>query len=167
MWLNEILVHKMCVSTIVACLLTINVTAQQDKSVELQQPTDPHAHQTEHEDSHPATGWHFMHDGVAFLTVNYQTTPRGATEFVSQNWWMGMGSRSVGLSRVCSAGSPRPCVGTAIANSSRPVKSTKANPSQTISIPTILSCSWPPSGTDPCRPEPESPLREDPSGRPL
>ena len=98
MWLNEILVRKMCVSTIVACLLTVNVTAQQDKPVELQQPTDPHAHQTEHEDSHPSGDWHFMHDGVAFLTVNHQPTPRGATEFVSQNWWMGMGSRSVGNS---------------------------------------------------------------------
>ncbi len=98
MWLNENLVRRMYVSTIVACLLTINVTAQQDKPVELQQPEDPHAHQTEHEDSHPSGDWHFMHDGVAFLTVNHQTTPRGATEFVSQNWWMGMGSRSVGNS---------------------------------------------------------------------
>ena len=37
-----------------------------------------------------------MQDGVIFLTLNDQPKPRGVTEFVSQNWWMGMGSRAVG-----------------------------------------------------------------------
>ena len=37
-----------------------------------------------------------MHDGVAFLTVNRQAPPRGKTELVSQNWWMGMGRRPIG-----------------------------------------------------------------------
>ena len=35
-----------------------------------------------------------MQDGVAFLTFNRQAKPRGATEFVSQSWWMGMASRT-------------------------------------------------------------------------
>jgi len=34
--------------------------------------------------------WHFMQDGVAFLTFNHQGGPRGGDEFGSQNWWMGM-----------------------------------------------------------------------------
>ena len=37
-----------------------------------------------------------MQDGVVFLTLNDQPKPRGVKEFVSQNWWMGMGSRAVG-----------------------------------------------------------------------
>ena len=37
-----------------------------------------------------------MQDGVVFLTSNRQGKPRGVTELVSQNWWMGMGSRAVG-----------------------------------------------------------------------
>ena len=37
-----------------------------------------------------------MQDGVVFLTFNRQARPRGDTEFVSQNWWMGMGRRAVG-----------------------------------------------------------------------
>ena len=93
---NNILVGTMCVFAIVACLLTINVTAQQDKPIAGQEPQEPHAQHTEHEDTHASEGWHFMQDGVAFLTVNHQATSRGATEFVSQNWWMGMGSRSIG-----------------------------------------------------------------------
>ena len=37
-----------------------------------------------------------MQDGVAFLTFNRQARPRGETEVVSQNWWMGMGRRAAG-----------------------------------------------------------------------
>jgi len=37
-----------------------------------------------------------MQDGVIFLTLNDQPKPLGATEFVSQNWWMGMAESAVG-----------------------------------------------------------------------
>lgn len=40
----------------------------------------------------PST-WHFMQDGVAWLTYNNQGGPRGGEDFGSQNWWMGMLSR--------------------------------------------------------------------------
>lgn len=40
-----------------------------------------------------ASPWHLMQDGVGFLTFNRQGGPRGDTEVVSQNWWMGMASR--------------------------------------------------------------------------
>src|SRR5688572_14415223 len=48
---------------------------------------------------HPAaeapapSSWHFMQDGVAWLTYNNQGGPRGGQDFGSQNWWMGMLSR--------------------------------------------------------------------------
>ena len=60
---------------------------------------DAHAsRQSQHEHSHstPPSEWRFMQDGVVFLTSNRQGKPRGVTELVSQNWWMGMGSRAVG-----------------------------------------------------------------------
>ena len=53
--------------------------------------------QTEHQ--HPTVSgpssspWHFMQDGVVWLTYNNQGGPRGGEEFGSQNWWMGMASR--------------------------------------------------------------------------
>src|SRR4051812_7824974 len=40
--------------------------------------------------------WHWMADGVAFLTFNHQSSDRGATQIRSQNWFMGMGTRKVG-----------------------------------------------------------------------
>ena len=58
---------------------------------ELSQAQRAHDHDMES----PAR-WQFMHDGVAFLTVNRQAPPRGKTELVSQNWWMGMGRRPIG-----------------------------------------------------------------------
>jgi hypothetical protein len=45
------------------------------------------------------SSWHFMQDGVAFLTYNNQGGPRGSInggEYVSQNWWMGMAQRPAG-----------------------------------------------------------------------
>jgi hypothetical protein len=54
-------------------------------------PAEPAA---QHVHAPAATGsWHFMQDGVAFLTFNRQGGPRGDREVVSQNWWMGMASR--------------------------------------------------------------------------
>lgn len=55
----------------------------------------PHVHQ---HDGVPPSQWHFMQDGVIFGTYNNQGGPRGETDVVSQNWWMGMGSRQIGRS---------------------------------------------------------------------
>lgn len=55
--------------------------------------TDPHQHPAP---AAPASTWHFMQDGVAWLTLNDQGGPRGGTDFGSQNWWMGMLSRPAG-----------------------------------------------------------------------
>ena len=52
--------------------------------------------QSQHEHRSPSSEWRFMQDGVVFLTFNRQGKPRGVTEIVSQNWWMGTGSRAVG-----------------------------------------------------------------------
>jgi hypothetical protein len=50
-------------------------------------------HQHPPAESQPASSWHFMQDGVAWLTYNNQGGPRGGEEVGSQNWWMGMWSR--------------------------------------------------------------------------
>ncbi len=50
--------------------------------------TEPHQHPAP-----AASGWHFMQDGVVWLTYNNQGGPRGGDEIGSQNWWMGMWSR--------------------------------------------------------------------------
>ena len=41
-------------------------------------------------------GWQFMQDGILFGTLNRQGSPRGEKEFIAQNWYMGMLTRSVG-----------------------------------------------------------------------
>ena len=58
-----------------------------------QQPATPPAH--DHAAMAPGA-WHFMQDGVAYLTYNRQGGDRGDTEVISQNWWMGMASRTAG-----------------------------------------------------------------------
>jgi hypothetical protein len=53
-----------------------------------------------HDQAPPPSGWHFMQDGVVFLTFNHQGGPIGETELTSQNWWMGMFGRQVGPGRL-------------------------------------------------------------------
>jgi hypothetical protein len=45
-----------------------------------------------------------MQDGVVFLTFNNQGGTRGQRDVISQNWWMGMASRSVGRSTLTVTG---------------------------------------------------------------
>src|SRR5439155_9994824 len=45
-------------------------------------------------------GWQFMQDGVIFAELNHQHEPRGGTEFVAPNWWMGMASRDLSRGRL-------------------------------------------------------------------
>jgi hypothetical protein len=40
------------------------------------------------------TGWQLMQDGIVFAEFNRQGGPRGGTEFVVPNWWMGMANRT-------------------------------------------------------------------------
>jgi len=42
------------------------------------------------------TGWRLMQDGVVYALFNRQGGPRGGTEVVVPNWWMGMLMRDVG-----------------------------------------------------------------------
>ena len=53
--------------------------------------TEPHQHPSPQPAA--AASWHFMQDGVAWLTYNNQGGPRGGEDVGSQNWWMGMASR--------------------------------------------------------------------------
>ena len=42
------------------------------------------------------SSWMLMQDGVIFGTYNQQGGLRSKTDFVSQNWWMGMATRPIG-----------------------------------------------------------------------
>jgi hypothetical protein len=52
----------------------------------------------------PPGGWTWMHDGVLFVTANHQGGERGKTELRSQNWFMGMGTHSLGPGRLTLTG---------------------------------------------------------------
>ena len=56
----------------------------------------------------PNAGWQFMQDGVIFAEVNHQGGPRGGTELVVPNWWMGMASRDTSRGRVDVHGHAQP-----------------------------------------------------------
>lgn len=43
-----------------------------------------------------APAWHYMQDGAVYGLFNRQGGPRGGTEFVVPNWWMGMAMRESG-----------------------------------------------------------------------
>ena len=45
-----------------------------------------------------------MQDGVVFANFNHQGGPRGGSEFVVPNWWMGMAGRDTGRGRVTLTG---------------------------------------------------------------
>jgi hypothetical protein len=51
-----------------------------------------------------ASPWMLMSDGVLFATVNHQGGPRGGSELVSTNWWMGMASRPAGKGQLTLTG---------------------------------------------------------------
>ena len=84
---------------VVLVALTHYATASQrpsESSVGVQEPQAPVDGHGAHQELSDSPEWRFMQDGVVFLTFNRQARPRGDTEFVSQNWWMGMGRRPVG-----------------------------------------------------------------------
>jgi hypothetical protein len=49
-------------------------------------------------------GWEFMQDGVVFAEFNHQGGPRGGSEFVAPNWWMGMAGRETSRGRLTLTG---------------------------------------------------------------
>ena len=59
-------------------------------------PPDAAASDGQHEQMHMPmnNGWQFMQDGIVFAEFNDQGGPRGGSEFVVPNWWMGMASRA-------------------------------------------------------------------------
>jgi hypothetical protein len=65
-----------------------------------QTPFSSAASQDQHQHAPQASAWLVMQDGVVFLTFNRQGSPRGDSELVSQNWWMGMASRPGGPGRL-------------------------------------------------------------------
>ena len=50
------------------------------------------------------TRWRFMQDGIVFGEINHQGGPRGGSELVVPNWWMGMASRDVSRGRLTFTG---------------------------------------------------------------
>ena len=57
------------------------------------QPMSPgHQHPAPPSDQ-PGATWQFMQDGIVYALLNYQGGPRGGTELIAPNWWMGMWSR--------------------------------------------------------------------------
>ena len=56
---------------------------------------DPHA-QHQQEPPRAAAAWRLMQDGVVHGLFNHQGGPRGGTELVVPNWWMGMATRESG-----------------------------------------------------------------------
>jgi hypothetical protein len=51
-----------------------------------------------------APGWELMQDGIVFAEFNHQGGPRGGSEFVVPNWWMGMASRPFSRGRLTLTG---------------------------------------------------------------
>src|ERR1022692_3977760 len=60
-------------------------------------PDAPHTHE---EDSQLPSRWVFSEDGIAFGNFNHQGSPRGQTDFRSQNWGMITASHRLGPGRV-------------------------------------------------------------------
>ena len=54
----------------------------------------------DHQMTPSSTGWHVMQDGVVYGLFNHQGGPRGGSEFVVPNWWMGMAMRDVGRHQI-------------------------------------------------------------------
>ena len=57
------------------------------------QPQEPGPAVHQHGEMMPAEAdqsWQLMLDGVVYGLLNHQGGPRGGTEFVVPNWWMGM-----------------------------------------------------------------------------
>ena len=75
-----------------------------ESPIDNQEPQTPVGGHGARQESSDSPQWRFMQDGVAFLTFNRQGGPRGNTEFVSQNWWMGMGRRPVGAGNLTLTG---------------------------------------------------------------
>lgn len=63
------------------------------------QSAEPQTHQHEPAPQPAAPAWRLMQDGVVYGLFNHQGGPRGGSEFVVPNWWMGMWTRESGVNQ--------------------------------------------------------------------
>src|SRR5215217_3693423 len=85
--------HRFVLCVVAVVSLASSVAAQTD-------PAPPQPPPTEHQHDMTASGWMWMYEGVLFAGVNSQGGNRGETQFRSQNWVMGMGSRDLGAAKL-------------------------------------------------------------------
>ena len=79
-----------------ALIVSIDAHAQ-----EAMDPSSVHRQHDQMPMNAPAnTGWQFIQDGIVFAEFNHQGGPRGGTEFVVPNWWMGMATRDTRRGRL-------------------------------------------------------------------
>jgi hypothetical protein len=84
---------------VVWALITFSVPQQATAQPSPAAPESP-GQKDDHAQHRQAEGeatapWHFMQDGALFGMLNVQGSPRGETEGVVTNWWMGMWGRQV------------------------------------------------------------------------
>jgi hypothetical protein len=77
---------KICVVAALIGVPAARATAQQ---------ADEHQHTQMNDEP----GWTLMQDGIVFAEFNHQGGPRGGSEFVAPNWWMGTASRDTDKGR--------------------------------------------------------------------
>ena len=88
-----------------ACLASASVARAQTAQPPAAPSPAEEAGQHDHTQMNMAGGgWQFMQDGVLFAEVNHQGGPRGGTEFVIPNWWMGMASRTIARGQLTLSG---------------------------------------------------------------
>lgn len=83
---------RTAVLTILVVSLAVRASAQ----------TDPPPPQPVHD--HDMAGWSWMYDGALFAGLNSQGGKRGADQFRSQNWFMTMGTRTLGRGQLTLTG---------------------------------------------------------------
>jgi hypothetical protein len=65
-------------------------------TLDAQQAPDDHSHMN----MNMGSGWQLMQDGIVFAEFNHQGGPRGGSDFIAPNWWMGMATRNTSRGRL-------------------------------------------------------------------
>ena len=95
------IVYAGCVRHLMTSVLVLLLTSTAVRGQE-PAPEDHTAHTVPPPGS--PTPWMFMYDGVLFGTLSHQGGPRGGTELISTDWFMGMVSRQAGPGRLTLTG---------------------------------------------------------------
>jgi len=82
------------------CLITTIPCLRDAAAQEPAPPSDAAQHDHMHMNMNMNEGWQFMQDGIVFAEFNHQGGPRGGSEFVAPNWWMGMTTRNTSRGRL-------------------------------------------------------------------